>query len=98
MPETINLGSLQLKFLQSKDDTGGSLDMFEMTLQPNARMPTPHYHDRWDETIYGLAGTSTWRIAGKGIDLASGGTAFITRGVVPRLPQPSATPTTWLRC
>jgi hypothetical protein len=39
MPQTINLGSLQLKFLQSKEDTAGSLDMFEMTLQPNARVP-----------------------------------------------------------
>jgi quercetin dioxygenase-like cupin family protein len=82
MSETINLGSLQLKFLQSKDDTGGSLDMFEMTLQPNARMPIPHYHDRWDETIYGLAGTSTWRIDGKEFDLAPGETVFIKRGVV----------------
>jgi quercetin dioxygenase-like cupin family protein len=77
-----DLGSLQLKFLQSKDDTGGSLDMFEMTLQPNALMPIPHYHDRWDETIYGLAGTSTWRIDGKDIDLAPGETVFIERGVV----------------
>jgi len=67
MPQTINLGSLQLKFLQSKEDTGGSLDMFEMTLQPNARMPIPHYHDRWDETIYGLSGTTSWRIDGKDI-------------------------------
>jgi len=82
MPETINLGSLQLKFLQSKDDTAGSLDMFEMTLQPNARMPIPHYHDRWDETIYGLAGTSTWRIDGKDIDLGPGETVFIERDVV----------------
>jgi len=69
MPQTINLGSLQLKFLQSKEDTAGSLDMFEMTLQPNARMPIPHYHDRWDETIYGLTGTTCWRIDGKDIDL-----------------------------
>jgi quercetin dioxygenase-like cupin family protein len=82
MRETINLGSLQLKFLQSKDDTAGSLDMFEMTLQPNARMPIPHYHDRWDETIYGLAGTSTWRIDGKDIDLGPGETVFIERDVV----------------
>jgi quercetin dioxygenase-like cupin family protein len=46
MPEIIDLGSLQLKFLQNKESTGGSLDVFEMTLQPNARMPIPHYHDR----------------------------------------------------
>ena len=59
MPEIIDLGSIELKFLQSKDDTAGNIDMFEMTLQPNARMPIAHYHDRWDETIYGLAGTTT---------------------------------------
>ena len=82
MPEIINFGALQLKFLQSKDDTAGSLDMFEMTLQPNARMPIPHYHDRWDETIYGLSGISTWRIDGRDIDLAPGETVVIKRGVV----------------
>jgi hypothetical protein len=32
MPEIINFGALQLTFLQSKDDTAGSLDLFEMTL------------------------------------------------------------------
>ena len=82
MPEIIDFGALQLKFLQSKDDTAGSLDMFEMALQPNARMPIPHYHDRWDETIYGLSGISTWRIDGRDIDLAPGETVFIKRGVV----------------
>ena len=45
MSELIDLGSLQLRFLHSKHDTGGILDMFEMTLQPNARMPMPHYHE-----------------------------------------------------
>ena len=77
MAEIINLGSLQLRFLQSKDDTVGSLDMFEMTLQPNARMPIPHYHESWDETIYGLTGTTTWRVDGRDIDLTSGETVFI---------------------
>ena len=55
MPELIRIGNLELRFLQSKEETGGSLDMFEMTLQPNARMPVPHYHESWDETVYGLA-------------------------------------------
>ena len=82
MPELINLGALQLKFLQSKETTGGSVDLFEMTLQPNARMPIPHYHESWDETIYGLSGVSTWRVDGKDIDLGAGDTVFIKRGVV----------------
>ena len=82
MPETIDLGSLKLRFFYSKDDTAGSIDMFEMTLQPNARMPIPHYHESWDETIYGLAGTTTWRVDGRDIDLTSGETVFIKRGIV----------------
>ena len=82
MPEIIDFGSLKLKFLQSKDDTAGSIDIFEMTVQPNARTPVPHYHDSWDETVYGLNGTSTWRIDGKDIDLTPGETVFIKRGIV----------------
>ncbi|QOZ33568.1 cupin domain-containing protein [Bradyrhizobium sp. CCBAU 53421] len=82
MPDLIDLGTLQLKFLQSKETTGGSVDLFEMTLQPNARMPIPHYHESWDETIYGLSGVSTWRVDGKEIDLAPGESVFIKRGVV----------------
>jgi quercetin dioxygenase-like cupin family protein len=96
MTETINLGALQLKFLQSKDDTSGSLDMFEMTLQPDARMPIPHYHDRWDETIYGLTGISTWRVDGKDIDLGPGETVFIKRGVVHGFTNRSSGPATCL--
>jgi quercetin dioxygenase-like cupin family protein len=82
MPEIINMGPIKLKFLQSKDDTGGAVDMFEMTLQPNARMPIPHYHESWDETIYGLTGTTSWRIDGRDIDVGPGETVFIKRGIV----------------
>ncbi|WP_298373200.1 cupin domain-containing protein [uncultured Bradyrhizobium sp.] len=82
MPDLIDFGTLQLKFLQSKETTGGSVDLFEMTLQPNARMPIPHYHESWDETIYGLSGVSTWRVDGKEIDVGPGETVFIKRGVV----------------
>jgi quercetin dioxygenase-like cupin family protein len=96
MSEIINLGGLQLKFLHSKEDTAGTLDMFEMTLQPNARMPVPHYHDRWDEAIYGLTGTSCWRIDGKDIDGGPGETVFIKRGIVHGFTNRSTEPTTCL--
>jgi quercetin dioxygenase-like cupin family protein len=82
MPEVIRIGGLELRFLRSKEDTGGSLDMFEMTVQPNARMPVPHHHETWDETIYGLAGVTTWRIDGQDVGLEPGQTVFIKRGVV----------------
>ncbi|MDI3307695.1 MAG: cupin domain-containing protein [Acetobacteraceae bacterium] len=82
MTETIRIGGLELRFLQSKDATGGSLDLFEMTVQPNARMPVPHYHENWDETVYGLAGITTWRVDGQDIAVGLGQTVFIRRGVV----------------
>ena len=96
MTDLIDIGTLQLKFLQSKETTGGSLDLFEMTLQPNARMPIPHYHESWDETIYGLSGVSTWRIDGKDIDLAPGDTVFIKRGIVHGFTNRSSGPATCL--
>src|SRR5882757_9286919 len=96
MPDIINFGSLQLRFLHSKDDTGGSVDIFEMMLQPNARMPIPHYHDRWDETIYGLSGISTWTIDGKQTDLGPGESVFIKRGIVHGFTNRSTGPATCL--
>ena len=81
MAETIRMGGLELRFLESAE-TGASLDMFEMTLQPDARMPVPHHHESWDEAVYGLAGTSTWRVDGRDVDVPPGGTVFIRRGIV----------------
>src|SRR6476660_7964282 len=82
MPEIISIGGLELRFLQTKDETGGSLDVFEMTVQPNARMPIPHYHESWDETIYGLSRVTTWRVAGGDVAVGPGQSVFIKRGVV----------------
>ena len=82
MLEIIHIGALELRFLQSRESTGGSLDMFEMTLQPDARMPVPHHHESWDETVYGLAGTSSWRVGGVDVELPPGAVVFIRRGVV----------------
>jgi quercetin dioxygenase-like cupin family protein len=96
MPETIRIGAVELRFLQSKEETGGSLDIFEMTLQPNAQMPVPHYHESWDETVYGLAGTSTWQVDGRDIEVVPGRTVFIKRGIVHGFTNRSGEPATCL--
>ena len=87
MPKIIEMGALRLTFLQTKQASEGSLDLFEMLLRPNARMPVPHYHESWDETIYGLAGVSSWRVADEQIEIAPGDTLFIRRGTVHGLHQ-----------
>ena len=80
--ETISIGGLSLRFLQTKEGTGGSLDAFEMIVRPDARVPIAHYHENWDETIVGLMGVSTWRVDGQDIALEPGQSIFIKRGIV----------------
>jgi len=80
--EIIRFIGLELRFLTSKDDSGDSLDLFEMTVEPNARLPVPHYHQTWDETVYGLRGQITWRIDGTDVAVGPGQCALIRRGIV----------------
>ena len=82
MAERIRIGGLELLFLQTGETTGGGLDLFEMTVHPNARMPVPHHHRDWDETVVGLTGTTTWTLAGRDHDVAPGESLFIRRGTV----------------
>ena len=80
--ETIQIGGLTLAFMHSKSDTDGSLDMFKMTVQPSAKVPAPHYHESWDEAVYGLSGNLTWAVNGKAISVGPGESLFIKRGMV----------------
>lgn len=82
MLEIIKLDDIELRFLESKESTAGSLDLFEMTVQPNGRMPVPHYHESWDETVYGLSGTMAFQVDGREVSVAPGEAVFIRRGVV----------------
>jgi quercetin dioxygenase-like cupin family protein len=82
VPEKITIGGLELEFLHSKEDTAGSLDLFKMTVQANAKVPAPHYHESWDEAVYGLSGALTFRIGGQDVAIGPGQSAFIRRGVV----------------
>ena len=82
MADIIDFGGLQIRFLQDKAATGGMLDLFEMTVQPAARMPVPHSHESWEETIYGLTGATTWRIGGADRPVVPGESVFIPRGIV----------------
>ncbi len=63
-------------------DTNGTSTMFEFTVPPGARVPLPHYHENFDETIYGLAGMMTFTVGEKVINIAPGETYFIPRGAV----------------
>ncbi len=82
MDERIRIGGIEIRFLEDGASTGGGLDLFEMVLEPRARMPVPHHHERWDETVVGLEGLTTWLVGGRDVALAPGQSLHIPRGVV----------------
>jgi quercetin dioxygenase-like cupin family protein len=80
--ETIKAGQITIDFLLEAADSNGSAAIFEFTVPAGARVPMPHYHENFDETIYGLEGIMTFIVEGKAIDIAPGETCFIPRGAV----------------
>ena len=80
--ETIKAGQITIDFLLEAADTNGSAAMFEFTIPAGAKVPLPHYHEHYDEAIYGLSGILTFTVDGKAIDIAPGEACFIRRGAV----------------
>jgi quercetin dioxygenase-like cupin family protein len=80
--EIIRAGQIEVRFLLEGKDSNGQLAMFEFTVPAGARVPAPHSHTHYDETIYGLEGVITFTVNGKPTDLAAGETCFIPRGAV----------------
>lgn len=80
--ELINIGQIVVKFLLEAADTKGSLAMFEFTVPARAKVPVPHSHQHYDETIYGVEGIITFTVEGKAVDIGPGESCFIPRGAV----------------
>jgi quercetin dioxygenase-like cupin family protein len=80
--ETIRIGQVTIDFLLETADTNGSVAMFEFGVPAGAKVPLPHYHEHYDETIYGLEGIITFTVEGKTVDIAPGESYFIPRGAV----------------
>ncbi len=80
--EIIKIGQLEIKFLLEASDTNGALTMFEFLVPAGAKVPLPHFHESFDETIYGLKGIMTFTVDGKIVELEPGQSLFIPKGVV----------------
>jgi len=80
--EIIRVGQIEIGFLLEGKDTNGQLAMFEFTVPAGAKVAMPHYHERYDEIIYGLEGVVTFTVNGNPTDIAAGETCFIPRGAV----------------
>jgi quercetin dioxygenase-like cupin family protein len=80
MHETIRVGEMSVTFLKTRHETGGALDLFELTSPPFARVPLPHIHRKFDETIFGVDGIMTWTLRDTNTEVRRGVTLFIPRG------------------
>src|SRR5574342_898093 len=80
--EVIQVGQVGIRFLLEAADTNGSVAMFEFTVPVGAKVPLPHYHKLYDETIYGVEGVITFTVEGKAVDIGPGESCFIPRGAV----------------
>ena len=80
--EPIEVGTLTVRFHVDADESGGSVSVFECDAPANARMPAPHSHDGFDETVFGLDGVTTFTVDGTRTDLNPGEALFIPRRVI----------------
>jgi quercetin dioxygenase-like cupin family protein len=80
--EVIRVGALGIRFLVESDDSNGSAAVFECEVPTGAGPPAPHSHDAYEETIYGLAGITTWTVEGRVTEIGPGEAICIRRGEV----------------
>jgi quercetin dioxygenase-like cupin family protein len=80
--DKITVGAFGVRFLIEAADSNGSAAVFECSVPANARMPAPHSHDGFEETIYGLEGVTTWTIDGETVQLGPGEAVCVPRGQV----------------
>jgi quercetin dioxygenase-like cupin family protein len=80
--DTITVGAFGVRFLVEAADSNGTAAVFECSVPANARMPAPHSHNGFEETIYGLAGVTTWTIDGETVDIAPREAVCVRRGQI----------------
>jgi quercetin dioxygenase-like cupin family protein len=80
MHKTIRVGEMSVTFLKTRHETNNTFDLFELTVPAFGRVPFPHIHRSYDETIFGVDGTMTWTLLDKPMQIRRGITLFIPRG------------------
>jgi quercetin dioxygenase-like cupin family protein len=80
--ERIKVGQIEINYLIDGSETDRSIGMFEFTVPPGAKVPIPHYHRDYDETVYGLSGVLTLIVDGAETEVGPGAHLFIRRGAV----------------
>ena len=89
--QTIDYGTMVIRFLLTGDNSTGSIAAFELTVGGGRRLPAQaHSHDHYEETVYGLVGVLTWTVEGRPIEVGPGQALCIPRGAIHRFDNNSS--------
>jgi quercetin dioxygenase-like cupin family protein len=85
--ESIQIGAtgIGIRFLLTRDDTNGSMSVFEVRVPAGQKLPAPaHKNDAYEEVLYGIQGVLTWTVDGRPVEVGPGQALCIPRGAVHR--------------
>jgi quercetin dioxygenase-like cupin family protein len=88
--EEIKVGAIVVRFLVEAEATSGTAALFEFDVPAGAPAPPAHSHDRYEETIYGVRGSTSWTVDGVTSEVGVGDALCIPRGAVHRFENPAA--------
>jgi len=80
--EEIRVGEMAIRFMLEGAQSDGSVAVFEFDVPAGSKVPAPHSHDGYEETIYGLDGTLVWTVDGEANEIGPGEVLCIPRGAV----------------
>jgi len=79
--EVIKVGDLEIRFHVEASQTEGAATVFESRVPAGARVPVPHRHLGYDESVTCLTGECDFTIEGRAVKLRPGDPAlFVPRG------------------
>jgi quercetin dioxygenase-like cupin family protein len=84
----LNFGKLQIRYLVDGTVTGAGMGMFELTVEPGARVPPAHSHSRNEEIVYVLEGVLRYTVDNETRDLKPGERMYTPRGSVHAFSNP----------
>ena len=80
--QPIAVGELTVRFLVEATNSNGTVTVFTCFIPAGSKMPAPHSHDAFEETVYGLAGATTWTVDDQTLEVGVGEALCVPRGAV----------------
>jgi quercetin dioxygenase-like cupin family protein len=88
----IAIGGLEIRYLVDGTQSGAGMGIFELTVQPGARVPPAHSHRDNEEVVYVLEGALRYRVDDETRDLKAGERMYTPRGSVHAFSNPHDRP------